>query len=440
MQCDGRPWPARCRGLSVHGAVLAGVLATVACGPVRTADVHRDAAQSTTLATSTARFEALHGMLADGTTQDGYLGGVTLVLQGDTVLDVQASGFADLARTRPMRRDAIFRLYSMTKPIASVAVLRLADAGRLSIDAPVSRYLPELARREVLAGDSDDGDRRPATREITLRELLTHSAGLPAGLPGDGAATRALERADLHGAADLAGVVARLRDVPLAADPGTRFGYDGAATEILARVVEVVSGQPFDAYLQEEVLGPLRMHDTGFEVPPTQRARVVDITRMDDVGDLVLDTGPSARTPGARLQAYPSAAGGLYSTADDYARFCRMLLGGGALDGVRILREDTVAAMLRNQLPFDPPVTQFSDAEGFGFGGYVVIDPAKRGYPGRVGQFGWSGAASTSFTIDPSRDVVAILLLQHLPRDDGRADLPRLARAFYTAVDAAVSP
>ncbi|WP_149194164.1 serine hydrolase domain-containing protein [Luteimonas suaedae] len=392
-------------------------------------------AAPTDVGVSPSRLARLHGFMDEVTGAGGYLGGVTLVVRDGRIVDWRAYGHRDLARSEPMPRDAIFRIYSMTKTVTSVAVLMLVEEGRIALDDPVARYLPELDERMVFAGGSADAPRlRPARAAVTIRGLLTHTAGFPAGLEGDGEAVKLLERADPHGASDLRGFVARLARVPLAADPGTRFGYDGASTEVLARLVEVVSGQAFDAFLQQRLLAPLRMPDTGFRVPESQRGRVADLTVMGDDGVLTRDKGPSAERPGAPLNAYPSGAGGLYSTAGDYARFCQMLLYGGELEGVRVLGRKTVELMLQNHLTMlDPPVTQFSDAEGFGLGGYVVLDVARRGRPGSVGQFGWAGAASTSFTLDPRERLIAILMLQHLPREiDG--DLPRIGGRFQTLV------
>lgn len=387
------------------------------------------------------RLQRLHGFMAETTDARGYLGGVGLIARNGRIVDWRAYGYRDLARSRPLQRDDIFRIYSMSKTVTSVAVLMLMEEGKFALDDPISRYLPGFDAPQVVSGGSAQAPRlRPAARPITIRHLLTHTAGFAAGRPGDEIAQQLLQRADPHGAGDLRGFVERLSRVPLAADPGTRFGYDGAALETLARLVEVASGSNFDAFLQQRVFAPLRMRDTGFQVPAAQRARVVDITTMGEDGRLRLDEGPSAREPGAPLNAYASGAGGLYSTAGDYLRFCQMLLDGGTLDGETLLGRKTVELMMRNHLTMlNPPVTQFSDAEGFGLGGYVVLDPALRGQPGSVGQFGWSGAASTSYTIDPQERLVAILLLQHLPRED-RADLPRVARRFYGLVYQGLAP
>ncbi|HJR72140.1 MAG TPA: serine hydrolase domain-containing protein [Luteimonas sp.] len=391
---------------------------------------------------SAQRLENLHRFMDRATASDGYLGGVTLIVRDGRIVDWRAYGQRDLARREPMKPDAIFRIYSMTKTVASVAVLTLVEEGRIALEDPISRYLPELSEMQVMEGGSADAPKlRAAASGITIRQLFTHTAGFPAGLIGDEPAVKLQERLDPHDAADLRGFVERLSRTPLAADPGKRFGYDGASIEVLSRLVEVVSGERFEDYLQRRIFDPLKMRDTGFEVPAEQRGRIVDLTRMGDDGRLAIDPSRSAQHPGERLNAYASGAGGLYSTAGDYARFCQMLLDGGELDGASILGRKTVELMMQNHLTMlDKPVTQFSDAEGFGLGGYVVIDVAKRGQPGSLGQFGWSGAASTSYTIDPKEKMIAILMLQHLPREDGRKDLPRIARNFYGLVYQALTP
>lgn len=420
---------------------LAGLWASLAM-PVFAAPPPQAPVEAGGLDIPAQRLERLHGFLRQSTGPQGYLGAVSLVVRGGKVVDRRAYGYRDLARSSPMREDTIFRLYSMTKPITSVAVLQLMEAGKLRLDDPVSRHLPEFAQMRLFAGGTAEAPRtRPAQCPITVRQLLTHTAGFATGGEGYEEAARLLERADLHGSPDLKTFVSRLARVPLATEPGTHFKYDGTGIEVLARLVEVVSGETFDAYLQRHVFGPLKMHDTGFVVSGQDRERIADITRMDADGRLALDEGPSARHPGTSLNPYPSGAGGLYSTADDYARFCQMLMNGGRLDGAAILDGKTVDRMMINQLQgqLDPPVTEFSDAEGFGLGGYVVLDAAKRGRPGSVGAFGWSGAASTTFIVDRQENLIAILLMQHLPNGE-KNDLPRIATNFYQRVYQALEP
>jgi len=383
----------------------------------------------------------LDAWLEQATGDDGYLGAVAVVADHDVVVYHRASGHADLQGRQPLREDAIFRIYSMTKPVTSVAALMLVEEGRLGLDDPVAKYLPAFAHlQRVAGGDADAPQLVPVARMPTVRHLLTHTAGFATGGDDIRAASTLLQREAPEEASDLAGYADRVARAPLADEPGTRFRYDGVNTEVLARVIEVASGQPFDRVLQTRILSPLGMRDTGFEVPVARRGRVMALTSRDAAGHRILADTASARTPGVPLRAYTSGAGGLYSTAADYLRFARMLANGGELDGVRLLKRDTVALMMRDQLAtFNPGVPAPEPGEGFGLGGYVVTDNAKSARPGALGQFGWSGAASTYFTIDPARHLVIVLMSQHLPVD-GAPALPKLAGPFYRQVYAEVSP
>ncbi|HYM87100.1 MAG TPA: serine hydrolase domain-containing protein [Pseudoxanthomonas sp.] len=388
---------------------------------------------------SAERLQRLDGFLEQATGANGYLGAVSLVAHDDEVVQSRAYGYRDLARQSPMQRDSIFRIYSMTKTVTTVAVLMLMEEGKLNLDDPVEKYLPEFSGMQIFTGGTADLPKlRPANRKLTLHQLLTHTAGFATGGKGIEEATRLLEHADLHGSADLEDFSRRLSKIPLAAEPGTVFRYDGTQMEVVARIVEVVSGQRFDDFLQQRIFDPLLMTDTGFSMPAEKRSRIVDITVMGTDGKLQLDGGPSAKHPGEPLNPYPSGAGGLYSTAPDFMRLCRMLLDGGALDGAAILKRKTAERMMVNQLTLDPPVTQFSIAEGFGLGGSVLLDPAGKGRLGLAGQFGWSGAASTYFSIDPRERTISVLLLQHLPNDADN-DLPRISTPFYNLVQQALA-
>lgn len=334
-----------------------------------------------------------------------YLGAVTLISRHGAIVSLQAHGRRELNSSEPLRADAIFRIYSMTKPITSVAALMLMEQGKFQLDDPVGKYLPEL--------------RRPG-RQITVRDLFIHSAGFAVGGQDPG-----------QGARDIRSYVAKLSSLPLAADPGTRFNYDGMNTVVLSRLIEVWSGQPFDVFLQERLLRPLRMHDTGFSVPKDQRHRIAQMTSSDPQGQLIASPAYAGIAAGEPINPYPSGAGGLYSTAADYARFCEMLMNGGRLDGVTILSRRTVDLMMSNQLAhLHPPQTEFRPGEGFGLGGYVVVDEARRGRQGSVGQFGWFGAAGTYFIIDRQQQLIALLMLQHLPRGLAQ-DPPKLSVPFY---------
>ncbi|MDR7272984.1 CubicO group peptidase (beta-lactamase class C family) [Pelomonas saccharophila] len=346
----------------------------------------------------------------------GHLGAVVLLAREGCVLHHRAHGHRDLARREAMPVDAIFRIYSMTKPIASVAVLMLMEEGGLTLDDAVARHLPEFAALHLREGGAP---RRP----LTLRHLLTHTSGIETDGSGP----------DPQAAADLAELARRVAAVPLAVEPGSRFRYDGINTEVLCRVVEVVSGQPFARFLQQRLFDPLGMADTGFAVAAAKRRRIADITSVSDDGRLVLADARSADDPGAPLRDYDSGAGGLYSTAGDYLRFAQMLLDEGWWRGRRLLSPRTVALMRMNQVAHLDVGNGLGPGEGFGLGVSMLLDPAKRGRLGSEGSFGWPGAATTYFTVDPRERLVALLLMQHVPRGLA-ADPPRPTTAFHNLV------
>jgi CubicO group peptidase (beta-lactamase class C family) len=397
---------------------------------------------TTPLHTSSSGSDAvLDSLLAGAVGEKDYLGAVAMVSLKDVIVYHGALGHADATGKEPLREDAIFRIYSMTKPITSVAALMLVEEGRLRLDDPVARYLPGFAGlQRVAGGDEAEPQLMAVYRPLTVRHLLTHTAGFATGGDDIRVASALLQQQAPEDAEDLADYARRVACAPLADEPGTRFRYDGVNSEVLARVIEVASGTPLDVFLQSRIFAPLGMRDTGFQVPASQRGRIMALTTRNAEGHRVLADTPSAREPGIPLRAYRSGAGGLYSTAADYLRFARMLANGGELDGIRLLQPSTVDQMMQDQLVrFDPPVAYPEAGEGFGLGGYVVTDTAKTTRPGSQGQFGWSGAASTWFTIDRSRRLVIVLMSQHLPTD-GAPALPKIAAPFYRQVYSTVSP
>lgn len=387
---------------------------------------------------SAERLQRVDALVQSVIANGDYAGAVTLIARNGKVVAWRAHGHRDLAKAQPMERDSIFRIYSMTKTVASVAVLMLIEEGKLALDDPVGRFLPDFAGIQVFAGGRADAPQlRPAKRAITVRHLLTHTAGFATGgnsNTGDDEAVKLFKRVDLHHSPDLKAYAEQVARLPLAVDPGERFAYDGVGIEVLGRLVEVVSGMPFDAFLQQRIFTPLKMQDTGFSVPRDQRPRIVDMLTTDADGKLVLTASRDAVHPGDMLNPYPSGAGGLYSTAGDYARFCQMLLNGGSLDGVSLLGRKTVELMMLNHLgDARVPAGSLREGEGFGLGGYVVQDVARRERHGSIGQFGWSGAGSTYFTIDRQEKLMAILLMQHLPQGLPK-DPPKISAKFYNTV------
>jgi CubicO group peptidase (beta-lactamase class C family) len=373
------------------------------------------------------RLQAADELVADSVKAGQYLGAVTLIARRGSIVSWQAHG--------SLSADAIFRIYSMSKPITSVAALMLMEQGKYRLDEPIAKYLPDMRDvRVFVGGTADEPQLRRPVRPITVRDLFIHSAAFAVGPESLPPAVAILERANLQHSRDLRSYVTKLSSVPLAADPGTRFNYDGVQTVVLSRLIEVWSGQSFDQFLQERLFAPLHMSDTGFSVPTTQRHRIAQMTSTDVQGRLIESPVYAGAVPGEQINPYPSGAGGLYSTAADYARFCQMLLNGGELDDVTILSTRTVDMMMSNQLGhLQPPQMEFRPGEGFGLGGYVVVDEARRGRLGSIGQFGWFGAAGTYFIIDRKERLVALLMLQHLPQGLAN-DPPKLSAPFYNLV------
>lgn len=353
---------------------------------------------------------------------DGRAAGVSaLVWQAGVERYFGAHGLADVEAKRPMARDTLARIWSMTKPVASVALMRLWDAGRFRLDDPLALYLPEFSSMRVHA---DDGrGERPAERPILVRDVLLHTAGLTYAME-DGAADRAFRAASpFERSPDLAAFSRAVAALPLRHEPGTAWHY-GTSTDILARLVEALAEEPFDAHVRRHVLQPLGLRETDWTAPAALQDRMAATYRLSA-------DGKPEREPDQPF-TFASGGAGLIGPIDDYLRFARMLLGEGELDGVRVLRPATVRLMLVDHL--DPAITQrhflSSPGLGFGFGGSVRIAPPLRDEPpGAVGEFSWGGAASTLFWIDPANQLAVVFFAQKLPFDDA---LHRdLRRAVY---------
>lgn len=366
-------------------------------------------------------------------------GVVTLVARHGRVAQLGAYGWSDREANRRMTPDAIFRIASQSKAVTSVAVMTLVEEGRLRLSDPVSRWLPSFATATVATTDSAHR-RVPLRRAITIRDLLTHTAGISYGTDSLVQAeyrTVGLGPAAGYGwyfadkAEPICASMDRLGALPFVAQPGERFVY-GYNTDILGCVVERVSGQPFDAFLQARIFGPLKLTDTRFFLTPERRDRLAAVYAANDRGGYVrADTG--ARGQGAYVDgphASFSGGAGLLSTASDYARFLQMLANGGTLDGVRILAPATVTLMTRNHVG---TVYNATGAMGFGLGFEVLLDPGRAAQYGSVGRFGWGGAYATNYWVDPGEDLVAVFMIQLMPA--GGLDL---ADKFRTLVYQAI--
>ncbi|NEY36581.1 serine hydrolase [Streptomyces sp. PRKS01-65] len=376
---------------------------------------------------------------------EGRLPGfLVAVARGGRVAHLTVHGHRDVAAGLPVEPDTLWRIYSMTKPVTSVAALMLVEEGRLSLDDPVARYLPSFAAPRVYTGGAGpDVTTRPASGPVLVRHLMTHTAGLTFGFyhahPVDAAYRAAGLESSVRPGADLAETVGLYASLPLQFEPGTQWNYS-VATNVLGRLVEVVSGQPLDVFLAERIFGPLGMTDTGFHVTDERAGRLAELYGETEDGGI-------EPVPGLPLRGRPrflSGSGGLVASAYDWHRFMEMLRRRGELDGVRLLRAGTVDLMTRNHLPGGADLRAFgsrpahdqpgNDGVGFGLGVSVVIDPARTQAPSALGTYGWSGVATTTFWVDPGRDLTVQFMTQVRPKSSHTVyrDLKRLVHEAVT--------
>ncbi len=352
----------------------------------------------------------------------GRLAGMSvLVSRHGQVAYQRCYGMADRERGTAMAADTIVRIYSMTKPLTSVALMMLYEEGRFQLDDPIHAVLPYFKQTRVWAGEGRDPV--PLDRPITYRDLLTHTSGLTYGFI-NATPVDAMYRdggVDFQTAdATLGDIVEKAAAMPLLAQPGTAWNYS-IATDVIGHLVAEISGQPFERFLHDRVIAPLGMTDTAFTVAPGNVARfAANYSRGEDGRAALLDDPATSRfiTP----RAIASGGGGLTGTARDYMRFCQMMLNKGQLDGERLLGRKTVELMTSNHLPGDMAamgMPRFSESKydgiGFGLGFSVTLDPARAEILGSPGEYAWGGAASTAFWIDPVEDMAVVLLTQLTP-------------------------
>jgi len=335
-------------------------------------------------------------------------GVVALIARRGRVGFVESLGARDPKNRAPMSANAIFRIYSMTKPIVSVATMMLVDEGRLLLGDPLSRYLPAFAAPKVAIESGGTVDLVPATREITIQDLLRHTSGLIYEFRGTSAVYKRYTEANVSRRDQTnADHAATLATLPLRHQPGTRWEY-GRSTDVLGRVLEVIAGKPLGEILADLVFRPLVMADTGFHVPASELHRVAEPFEKDP------DTGEAVSLLDVREPPmFQSGGGGLVSTAEDCARFVLMLQGGGALGGVRLLGRKTVAFMTADHLGSIPGVEVMTGpGYGFGLGFAVRLADGLGTSPGSAGQYYWGGIAGTVFWVDPREELIAVLLTQ----------------------------
>jgi CubicO group peptidase (beta-lactamase class C family) len=345
-------------------------------------------------------------------------GAVTVVWQRGEVLQINEIGYRDVDAGLPMQQDTLFRIASMTKPITVAAAMSLVDAGKLALDEPIARWTPELAGVRVLDDPAGPLNRtHPARRPILLADLLTHTSGLAYSFSVSGPLAQAYMRLPFDQGSDT--WLAELAALPLVHQPGDRVTYSHA-TDVLGVIIARADDKPFHQVLEERILGPADMTDTGFFVSMEARRRAATMYRLDDQGQLRHDVmGP----PHVKPPSFCNAGGGLWSSAGDYLRFVRMLLGDGSVDGVRVLSPESVRLMRTDWLTDEQKRHNFLGAafwigRGFGFNLSLVTDPAKSAPlfgPGGAGTFSWPGAYGTWWQADPSADLILLYLIQNCP-------------------------
>ncbi|HLX82011.1 MAG TPA: serine hydrolase domain-containing protein [Burkholderiales bacterium] len=387
----------------------------------------RQAASPEAAGLSSERIKELSVAFQNGVDRKEIPGAVILIARHGKIGYFEAFGYRDREAGAPMGRDAIFRIASMTKPVTIVAAMTLVEQGRLNLSDPVSRYLPEFKDAKV-GVEQKDAAGKPVLvletphREMTVLDLMRHTSGLTYGFTGkslvrDRYAEEKIDEPGLNNAA----FVSRLARAPLQNQPGEVWDYS-VSTDVLGRIVEVVSGMELEQYFAERIFKPLGMTDTGFWVSdPAKRSRIAEV-QADPA------TGKRPATPDKTVQSRQGGGGALVSTAGDYARFCQMLLNGGELDGARIISRGSVGQMTKNQLPpgikinfFPIPVLDVRPEAGNGFGLNLMVRTADgRGpIPGNVGDYTWPGIFGTQFWVDPKKELVVVMMIQ-VPAGAGR--------------------
>lgn len=348
---------------------------------------------------------------------NGKLGGISALIykNGETVYR-ENFGYLNLNEKIPMDETAIFRIYSMAKPITAVALMTLFDEGKFALDDKVSKYIPEFEGAMVYNAETKTLE--PQIQELTVRHLLTHTGGIPYGWDQK-AYVDSLYR--VLGASGWDGTIGEkvkiLAKIPLKNQPGTKWEY-GLGIDVAGYLVEVLSGTPLDVYMKTKIFDPLKMDDSGFFVPEEKHSRLTTLCTIKN-DSLQEAAGPMQEAFKKPVTLF-SGGGGLVSTVDDYLKFCKMLLNGGELDGVRIIKESTAQLVMTNQLPAG---VFYDGNKGYGLAGAVDLE---------TDVYGWAGAASTKFWIDPKNEMISIICTQLMPSDYTYAD------EFINIVDRAV--
>jgi len=379
--------------------------------PLAASETVRDMAPATpeSVGISSDRVKRIDTFMKQWVDQGRLAGIVTLLTRHGKVVNVTANGRKDIRNADPVQRDSIFRIYSMTKPVTGVAMMMLFEEGKWRLNDPVSRYIPEFAKLKVYAGENADGSPKleDARRSMTMRELMTHTAGLGYTISDVNPVDRMYRKAGvLDSRKPLQSMIDGLAALPLQSQPGTRWSYS-IAVDVQGYLIEKLSGMSFEDFARTRIFEPLGMKDTGFSVPKEKISRLALVhSEANGKAAAPQDRGDATIKP---LGA--SGGGGLFSTADDYARFCEMLLEGGQFGGRRLLAPRTVEMMRTNHVNPDPLKTMPAGT-GWGMDFQVILDAAAAGEPTSDGTFSWWGIAGTFFWIDPVKDLAFVGMIQ----------------------------
>ena len=356
---------------------------------------------------SAARLDRIKPFMQSYVNQGKLAGLITMIARRGKVVHFEKYGVMD--NGRPMQLDAIFRIASMTKPITSTAIMMLYEEGKFQLNDPVSKFIPGFKDVKVYSSTDENGIKLVEPKNpMTMRDLLTHTSGLTYGDFGDTPVDMMYRKADLMGGT-LKEMIDKLTKLPLLYQPGTKWNYS-VSTDVLGYIVEVISGKPLDDFFQQRIFTPLRMNDTGFYVPKEKINRFTALYELAKDGKLNVGETPQA-SRFAKPPQYLGGGGRLVSTAADYLRFAQMLLNKGELEGIRLLGRKTVEFMTENHLPseFFPPDWQ---GYGFGLGFFVTVNSPQSKIIGSEGEFGWQGIYNTYFVVDPTEELILILMTQ----------------------------
>lgn len=377
---------------------------------------------------STERLERLHQGMQGFIDRHEAAGIVTLVAREGTVVDVHAVGFQDIEKNVPMKTDSIFRIASMSKPITSVAIMMLYEEGKLLLTDPVSKFIPAFKSMSVLEGIDPNSTPVAARRAITIRDLLTHRSGITYGFLSGGPVGSGYRKDGVTDGLTMTTMtleegINKLAGEPLVSQPGAAFNYS-LSVDVLGRIVEVVSGQPFNVFLRERIFKPLKMVDTDFIVPESKWSRFVTVYSPDGNGGIRPMTDPESfgntnMSPFANYKegrTYFSGGAGLASTISDYARFGNMLVNGGLLDGARLLSPKSIELMtVSHSSDLPHPLPLVGPGKDWGLGFQVVTDLGATQTLGSPGMYGWTGIYGTIFWVDPKEKLVSIMMVQRYP-------------------------